>query len=467
MKKTVLVLLAAMMVLGGLSTVFAKNDKDKGGDKDKDKKCNWSTRWEKNPETFRLAPDQEQTFTLIVTNHEKDKSVTLEFGTDSEYVKFDPTSVELAAKSSANIKVTVKMPPNPKNVEKATFKYWIKPSDTDKKEYKFDVHYAKTDKKPEEKPCIFHAKWESESTYTPLEPGQTKTQVLLVTNPSKTEDIKISVVTESKNIEFSETSFTVKPGETYKLTVTVTQPEKGDEWKTVWSFFLKAECGMKKQFWIKAPYPGFCAFDVKWEKAPPATLEPGKEVKLVLIIKNLNPKEPFDATIVSDNPNMTFSETSFTVPAGGTYKITVTIKQPEKGDANYTTWKFEINSSCGAKKEIAFKIKYPTQPKPECKFEASFPPGQENKKMQRGKKGQVIIHVRNTGDKTLEFKIGTNQPFAKADPSKFKLDAGKLIVVKINITVPKDYEKDYLELVVRVKTSCGSKDLKMKLAVTK
>lgn len=457
MKKAVLVAMTALLVLSSLSVAWAKNDKDKGDDKEK--KCNWSTRWEKNPETFKLEPGQKATFTLIVTNHEKEKSVKLEFGTDSEFAKFDPASVELAAKSSANIKVTVTMPPNPKNAQKATFKYWIKPSDNDKKEYKFDVHYYK-------KTCIFNAKWETDPKLIILKPGEAKTLVLLVTNPSKTDEVKINVVSDSKKIEFSVTSFTIKPGETFKLTVKITQPEKGDAWKTVWSFRLVAECGLKKEFSIIAYYSGFCMYTTKWEKEP-AVLEPGKETTYVLIIKNLNPVESLEMTVSSDNPNMKFSATSFTIPAGGTYKLSITVKQPEKGDKTYVAWKIVFKTSCGTTKEFVFKTKY-EQTKSDCKFEASFPPGQENKKMQRGKDGQVIIHVKNTSSKALEFSVGTNLDFAKAEPKSFKLDAGKLNVVKINIKVPEGYQKDWIELVIKVKASCGTvKELKLKLAVTK
>lgn len=457
MKKAILVVLTALLVLSGLTVATAKNDKDKGGDKEK--KCNWSTKWEKNPETFRLEPGQKETFTLIVTNHEKEKSVKLEFGTDSQYVKFDPASVELAAKASANIKVTVTMPPNPNNAQKATFKYWIKPSDSDKKEYKLDVHYYK-------KTCIFTAKWETEPKITLLKPGETKTLVLLVTNPSKTDEVKINVVTEAKKIEFSATSFTIKPGETYKLTIKVTQPEKGDAWKTVWSFRLVAECGLKKEFTIIAYYPGICMFTTQWEKEP-AVLEPGKEATYILKIKNLNPAESLDMTVSSDNPNLKLSATSFTIPAGEIYKLSITVKQPEKGDKTYVTWKIVFKTSCGTTKEFIFKTKY-EQTKNDCKFEASFPPGQENKKMQRGKDGQVVIHVKNTSSKTLEFSVGTNLDFAKADPGTFTLDAGKLNVVKINIKVPEGYQKDWIELVIKVKAGCGTvKELKLKLAVTK
>jgi uncharacterized cupredoxin-like copper-binding protein len=458
MKKTVLVLLAAMMVLAGFTTAWAKNDKDKGDD---DKKCNWSTRWDKNPETFRLEPGQKQEFTLIIANHEKEKSCKLELIPDGDYVKFDPSSVTIEAKMTVTVKVIVTMPPNPNNSEKAWFKYWIKPEDNEKREFKFGVHYAK-------KLCLFNAKWEKEYTLDPLKPGETRTQVLIVTNPSKTDSITIKVVYDAKNIEFSATSFTIKPGETFKLTVKVTQREKGDAFKTVWMFRLVAECGLKKEFSIKALYSGLCLVDLKWEKEPTVVLEPGKQATFVLLLKNLNTLESVDVTIVSDNPVMNFSAKTFTIPKGEIYKLTITITQPEKGQSNYVVWKFAIKLGCGTTKEIIFKTKYADDSKKDCLFEASFPPGQENKKMQRGKEGQVIIHVKNTSTKTIEFVVKTNSEFAKADPATFKLEPGKLAVIKINITIPEKYEKEYFELEIKVRASCGvDKYLKMKLEVTK
>lgn len=458
MKKTILVLLAAIMVLAGFSTVWAKNDNDKGDD---DKKCNWSTRWEKNPETFRLEPGQKQEFTLVIANHEKEKACKLELIPDGTFFVFNPSSVTIEAKKTVTVKVIVTMPPNPNNSEKAWFKYWIKPEDGDKKEFKFGIHYAK-------KMCIFTAKWEKEYTYDPLKPGESKTQILLVTNPSKTDPITIKVVFDAKNMEFSATSITIKAGETFKLTVKVTQPEKGDGYKTVWLFKLVAECGLKKEFWIKAIYPGACMFDLKWEKEPSVILEPGKEGTFVLLIKNLNTLENLDITIASDNPKIKFSATSFTVPKGEIYKLTIIVIQPEKGQTNYAVWKFVIKAACGTIKEIVFKTKYVDDSKKDCLFEASFPPGQENKKMQRGKDGQVIIHVKNTSSKTIEFVVKTNSEFAKPDPATFKLEPGKLAVIKINITIPEKYQKDYFELEIKVRANCGvDKYLKMKLEVTK
>lgn len=458
MKKAVLVIMAAIMVLAGFSTVWAKNDNDKN---DNDKKCNWSARWDKNPETFRLEPGQKQEFALIIANHEKEEACKLELVPDGEYFKFDPATVTIEAKKTVTIKVIVTMPPNPNNSEKAWFKYWVKQEGNDRKEFKFGIHYTK-------KICLFQAKWEKEYTFDPLKPGETRTQILLVSNPSKTDPITIKVVFDAKHIEFSATSFTVKPGETFKLTVKVTQPAKGDSWKTVWSFKLVAECGFKKEFWMKGLYPGFCLFDVKWEKEPSVVLDPGKELTLVLLIKNLNPLENMDVTIGSENPKMKFSATTLTILKGETYKLIITITQPEKGESNYVVWKFVVKTSCGTIKEIVFKTKYVDDSKKDCKFEASFPPGQENKKIQRGKDGQVIIHVKNSSSKTLEFLVGTNYGSAVADPSSFKLEAGKLIVVKINIKVPENFEKELLELIIKVKANCGeARQLKMKIAVTK
>ncbi len=458
MKKTILVLTALALVLAGSAFTFAKNEKP--GDKD-DKKCNWSSKWDKNPETFRLDPGQVQVFTLIVSNNDKEKTCKFEFTPDGSYVKFDPATVEIAAKQSANIKVTVTMPPNPNNSEKANFKFWIKPGDSDKKEMKFGIHYNR-------KLCLFNAKWEKDYTFEPLKPGETRTQVLIVSNPSRTDTVAIKVVYDAKNIEFSTTSFTIKAGETFRLTVKITQPEKGDSWKTVWLFKLAAECGLKKEFSIRAVYPGFCLFDIKWEKEPSVVLEPGKDGTFTLIIRNLNPLESLDLTVASDNPKMKFSATSFTIAKGESYKLTVTVTQPEKGTNPYVAWKFTIKSSCGTTKEVVFKTKYLDDSKKDCKFEVTLPPGQDNKKMQRGKDGQIIIHVKNTSSKTIEFKVGTSLDFAKADPATFKLEAGKLNVVKINIKVPENYQRDSLELNVSVKSDCGGqKSLKLKLAVTK
>lgn len=458
MKKTILVLAALAMILAGSTLTFAKNEKP--GDRD-DKKCNWSSRWDKNPETFRLDPGQVQVFTLIVSNNDKEKTCKFEFIPDGSYVKFDPATVEIAAKQSANIKVTVTMPPNPNNSEKANFRFWIKPGDSDKKEMKFGIHYTR-------KLCLFNAKWEKEYGLEPLKPGETRTQVLIISNPSKTDPVSIKVISDAKNIEFLATAFTINAGETFKLTVKITQPEKGDSWKTVWLFKLAAECGLKKEFSIRAVYPGFCLFEIKWEKEPSIVLEPGKDGTFNLVIKNLNPLESLDLTVVSDNPKIKFSATSFTIAKGESYKLTIIVTQPEKSANPYVAWKFTIKTSCGTTKEVVFKTKYSDDSKKDCKFEVTLPPGQDNKKMQRGKDGQIIIHVKNTSSNAIEFKVGTSVDFAKADPATFTLDSGKLNVVKINISVPKDFDKSYLELQIKVKAGCGGeKTLKLKLAVTK
>ena len=315
------------------------------------------TTWETAPERTQLDAGQSATFKLNISN-KSGASQTIALSTKNSGLTITPTSLTLASDASGSVSVAVTMPVQ-NNKREAEFAIDFTCSGATGKSVRFRIMYKTQVKPPEDTRDITFA-WATDPSKATLAAGATATYALNLTNKS-TVSQTVTLSTKNTGLTISPTTANIAAGKTVAISVKVVMPAKGKTNTAEFAILLSTAAGKKfdVRFFVKYPTTTTtCAFTTAWVTNPSSVkLAAGAKATYAINITN---KGTASTTFkLTAGKNMTLSTSSFTLAAGKTQKVNVTVTMPAKAaKVTKTDFSFTVVSGCGKSSTIKFTINY-------------------------------------------------------------------------------------------------------------
>lgn len=318
---------------------------------------NLVTTWETAPEKTQLDAGQTASFKLNVTN-KTTANQTITLSTKSAGLALSPTNLTIAASETVTVAVNVTMPAQ-NNKREAEFSIDFACSGVTGKSVRFRIMYKTQVKPPENSRDITFA-WASDPSKATLAAGATATYILNLTNKS-TASQRVTLSTKSTGLTITPTTATIAAGKSAAISVKVVMPAKGKTNMAEFVILLATAAGKKfdVRFFIKYPTAvATCAYSTAWV-INPASVKLAAGAKATYAINITNKGAASTTFKLTAGKNMTLSSSSFTLAAGKTQKVNVTVTMPAKAaKATKADFSFTVANGCGKSSTIKFTINY-------------------------------------------------------------------------------------------------------------